>query len=90
MIICLPFVEKELNKIKEYEFIYNRALANFSKILSKIKEKLVKNQWVVFVTENSLDIMNIKDRTIGSVQFKNILQKDEIKLLQSFVMKYFK
>jgi len=36
MIICLPFVEKELNKIKEYEFIYNRALANFSKILSKI------------------------------------------------------
>ncbi len=92
MIICLPFVEKELNKIKEYEpeFIYNRALANLSKILSKIKEKLVKNQWVVFVTENSLDIMNIKDRTIGSVQFKNILQKDEIKLLQSFVMKYFK
>jgi len=90
MIICLPFVESEFGRIKEHksEFIYNRALANFSKILSKIKEKLVKNQWIIFITENSLNIMNIKDRTIGSVQLNNILQKDEIKVLQSFIMRH--
>ncbi len=92
MIICLPFVENEFRRIKEHEpeFIYDRALVNFSKILSKIKEKLVKNQWVIFITENSLNIINIKDRTIGSVQLENVLQKDEIKLLQSFITRHLK
>jgi len=93
ILICLPFIECELGRIKEHEheFIYNRALMNFSRIVSKIKEKLVRNRWITFIHENRLNIMSIEDNTIASVELKNVLKSDEVvKLLQSFIARHLK
>ena len=92
MIISLSSVEKYLKKIKEQEneFIYKRALGNFIKIKSKIKEKNIQNRWVVFVDKNAINILSINDNTISSHGVKNILKNDELKILRSFVDRNFK
>jgi len=90
MLTCLPFIENELEKIEkqEYKFIYDRAVRNFSKILTKIIAKLRESNWLVFIRANRLNILDTNDNTIGSVELRGILNEAEVKLLTLFITKY--
>jgi len=90
VIICLPFIEKELENIRktEHEFIYKRTLANFLKVKAKVVEVLKRRRWRVFVYNNSLNILNIDDETIGAIQFSNILEEEKISDLESFIKRH--
>jgi len=91
IIIALSRIERELEVIKEeeHEFIYRRTVANFEKVKVKINKIIETNKWYIFVEDNSLNILNTSDRTIGAIQLANILDREDIKLLRSFVQKHF-
>ncbi len=92
MITCLSFVKEKLVEVKRHEhpIIYERAKANFFRVLNEIKEKLVKNNWKIFLDDNHLNILNISDNTIGSLRLDNIVGKSEKAVLRSFIDNYLK
>jgi len=91
VIIALFHVESELVKIKETEhpFIYERTVTGFNQVKSKVAEILKRNHWRILISKNDLRLLNMDDRTIGAIQFANILNEDEIKGLKSFIEKHF-
>jgi len=91
VIIALSRIERELEVIKEeeHEFVYRRTVVNFEKIKAEINKILKTNRWRIFVEGNSLGILNTSDRTIGAIQLKNILNREDIELLRLFIQKHF-
>jgi hypothetical protein len=89
IVIVIFRIENELEKIKEteHEFVYNRTNIRFEKIKSKIKEILKTNRWQIFVENNSLNVLDISDRTIGAIQLTNILNQNDVNALKSFIQR---
>jgi hypothetical protein len=90
IVITLFCIESELEKIKETEpeFIYKRTVTKFEKIKLQVKEILEKNRWQMFVENNSLNILDMNDKTIGSTQLANILSQNDVNSLGLFIQRH--
>jgi len=91
VIIALSNFESELVKIKETEspFVYERAVACFNKIKSKIEGILNIQHWRILISKKELGLLDMDDGTIGAIQLANFLNEDEVKNLKSFIERHF-
>lgn len=87
LILLMPFIESDLKRLKTEEngLSYNIAISRYAKVISKLKEILKNHRYHVFLENNSLNIMNMNDRTIASIQLKGTLKDEEIPLLDEFI-----
>lgn len=88
IILAMPFIERELELVKtaEGKFAYDLAVGRFAKLKAKIAEFLLRSRCRLFIEDNSLNIINVDDKTIGSIQLNETL-KENLPLLKSFIEK---